>query len=58
MGGIRDDLQETELPAGQGPAATAAAMKRKADAGNNGDDGDLSIMDHFVRGLIERPDEA
>jgi len=58
MSGLLDDLQEMEPAAGQSPAVTMVEMKRKADRGKNGADGDLRIMDHFVRGLIERPDEA
>ena len=57
MNGLLDDLQEMDLAAGRSPAATMGEMKGKADTGRNGADGDLRIMDHFVRGIIEHPDE-
>ena len=56
MSGVHDDLRDVELGGGQGPVG--AEMKRKAGTGENGDEGDLRIMDHFVRDLIEGPDEA
>ena len=58
MNGLLDDLQERELAAGRSRAASTGEMKGKADTGRNGADGDLRIMDHFVRGLIEHPDET
>ncbi len=56
MSGVHDDLRDVEPGGGQGPMG--AGMKRKAGTGENGDIDDLRIMDHFVRGLIESPDEA
>ena len=58
MSELLDDLQEMEPTAGQSPTVTMVEIRRKADAGRNGADGDLRIMDHFVRGLIEHLDET
>ena len=58
MSGLLDDLQEMEPAAGRSSAVTMREMKGKVDTGRNGADGDLRIMDHFVRGLIEHPDET
>jgi hypothetical protein len=58
MGGLLDDLEEIELAAGQDYASTTAATRRKAGARRDGDDGDLSMMYHFVRDFIEWPDES
>ena len=58
MNGLLDDLQEMERAARRSPAVTTGEMRRKADTGRNGADGDLRIMDHFVRGLIEHADET
>ena len=58
MGGLLDDLEEMALAAGQDYASTTATTRRKADAGRDGDDRDLSMMYHFVRDFIEWPDES
>lgn len=58
MSGLLDYLHEIELAAGLGPSVTMGETKRRADTGKNGADGDARIMDHFVRGLIEHPDET
>ena len=58
MSGLLDDLQEMEPAVGQNTAVAMGETKRRADAGKNGTDGDFSMMDHFVRGLIERPDDT
>jgi hypothetical protein len=58
MSRLREDLEEMELAAGDAPAAAAAEMGRKADAGRNGDDGDLGLMYHFARDFLEWPDES
>jgi len=47
-----------EPAVGQNTAVAMGETKRRADAGKNGTDGDFSMMDHFVRGLIERPDDT
>ena len=54
MNRLLDDLHKTEdYTDGEGLASTTEEGKQKVHGGKNGEDGDLRIMQHFVRDFIE-----
>ncbi len=58
MNRLLDESQKKEHHAGgEGPVSMSEERTQKTHGRENGEDGDLRIMQHFVRDFIERPDD-